>query len=415
MRFLTLLVISMALCQISTAKPTCTPSAVGQQSINSSGGPRSLRIVLYPFIPDFPSFKGTVKSQFEALHPDIQLEIIDLSDNYYGPFAAQYIGCADADVYELDSVFLYDFAVNKKIQELPQAAALPDDALLKNAVSGSMANGKRYGAPHWVCGNFLFFNSSDAKLRGVKQLTELVNAIGQTPAANQGLAVDLMGKSTLGEFYLNAAFDRYGDLEQARQHIAVYDPTIKDDLLAVSKICQVESCRKPDYHQTPFFAEEFAEKRARSLVGYSESLSGALAAAADPTKCPVADKCLKDNDFDVEEFPLDDKGTHAMSWVDSFVLDKKCKDQCAKDAVAFIQFMTQDDTYLVALLPKGGRPTYLLPAKASLYSNAELLRAAHLYPKLRKIIEQAAVPSALSLNEQLRNVGRQLDSDLPQQ
>ncbi len=354
MRFLTLLVISMALCQISTAKPTCAPSAVGQQSINSSGGPRPLRIVLYPLIPGFASFKGTVKSQFEAFHPDIQLEIIDLSDNYYGPFAAQYIGCADADVYELDSVFLYDFAVNKKIQELPPAAALPDDALLKNAVSGSMANGKRYGAPHWVCGNFLFFNSSDAKLRGVKQLTELVNAIGQTPAANQGLAVDLMGKSTLGEFYLNAAFDRYGDLEQARQHIAVYDPTIKDE-------------------------------------------------------------CLKDNDFDVEEFPLDDKGTHAMSWVDSFVLDKKCKDQCAKDAVAFIQFMTQDDIYLVALLPKGGRPTYLLPAKASLYSNAELLRAAHLYPKLRKIIEQAAVPSALSLNEQLRNVGRQLDSDLPQQ
>jgi hypothetical protein len=223
------------------------------------------------------------------------------------------------------------------------------------------------------------------------------------------------GKVHFGRFYLNAAFDRYGDLEQARQHIAVYDPTIKDDLLALSKICQVESCRKPDYHQTPFFAEEFAEKRARALVGYSESLSGALAAAADPTKCPVADKCLKDNDFDVEEFPLDDKGTHALSWVDSFVLDKKCKDQCAKDAVAFIQFMTQDDTYLVALLPKGGRPTYLLPAKASLYSNAELLRAAHLYPKLRKIIEQAAVPSALSLNEQLRNVGRQLDSDLPQQ
>jgi thiamine pyridinylase len=133
-----------------------------------------------------------VKSQFEASHPDIQLEIVDLSDNYYGPFAAQYIGCGDADVYELDSVFLYDFAVNKKIQELPPQASLPDNALLKNAVSGSMVNGKRYGSPHWVCGNFLFFNSSDAKLRGVKQLTELVNAIGQMPGPNQGLALNLI-------------------------------------------------------------------------------------------------------------------------------------------------------------------------------------------------------------------------------
>ncbi len=415
MRFLILVAISVALSQASVARPTCASTSTQPQSANASGSPRTLRVVLYPFIPGFASFKSTVKSQFEASHPDIQLEIVDLSDNYYGPFAAQYIGCADADVYELDSVFLYDFAVNKKIQELPPAVALPDDALLKNAVTGSMANGKRYGAPHWVCGNFLFFNSSDTKLRGVKQLNELVKAIGQTPGANQGIAMDLMGKSTLGEFYLNAAFDRYGDLELARQHIAIYDATIKDDLLAVSKMCQVESCRKPDYHQTPFFAQEFAEKRARALVGYSESLSGALAAAADLTQCPAADKCLQDTDFDVEEFPLDDKGTHAMSWVDSFALDKKCKDRCVKDAATFIQFMTQDDTYLLALLPKGGLPTYLLPAKSSLYSNAQLLNAAHLYPKLKQIIEQAAVPSALSLNEQLRNVGRQLDSDLPQQ
>jgi ABC-type glycerol-3-phosphate transport system substrate-binding protein len=113
--------------------------------------------------------------------------------------------------------------------------------------------------------------------------------------------------------------------------------------------------------------------------------------------------------------PLDDKGAHTMSWVDSFTLDKNCKDQCAKDAVAFIQFMNSDDVFLLALLPAGGPPAYLLPAKASLYSNPNLLAKAHLYPKLRAIIETAAVPSALSLNEELRNAGRRLDADLPQQ
>jgi len=371
--------------------------------------------VLYPFIPGFGTFKAEVKSRFEQAHPDIQLEIIDLTDNYYGPFAEKYIGCAKADVYELDSVFLYDFAVNKKIQELPPEAALPSDALLKNAVVGSIANGKRYGAPHWVCGNFLFFDSSDSKLRGVKTLKELTSVIGPKPAADHGLAVDLMGKSTLGEFYLNAAFDRYGDLEQARQHILLYDATLKDDLLGVSKLCEVESCRKSDYHLTPFFAEEFAEKHARALVGYSESLNGALVASADPAKCPAATACRTDANFEVEEVPLDDTGTHTMSWVDSFTLDKNCKDQCAKDAIAFIQFMNSDDVFLLALLPANGPPAYLLPAKASLYSNSSLLAKAHLYPQLKIIIETAAVPSALSLNEELRNAGRRLDADLPQQ
>jgi len=222
-----------------------------------------------------------------------------------------------------------------------------------------------------------------------------------------------MGKSTLGEFYLNAAFDRYGDLDQARQHIALYDPALKDDLVAVSKVCGVEGCRKSEHHGTPFFAEEFAQRRARALVGYSESLNGALLADADPSKCPTATSCRTDANFDVEELPLDDKGAHTMSWVDSFTVDVKCKDQCAKDAVAFIQFVTSDEMFLFALLPSSGVPAYLLPAKMSLYSNSALLAKAHLYPKLKTIIEDAAVPSALGLNEQLRNVGRQLDTDLP--
>ena len=413
MRFLTFLFLSIGLSHAAMAEPACMAPEQGLPTSQATD-PRTLRVVLYPFIPGFDAFKTQVKTRFEQAHPDIQLEIVDLTDNYYGPFADKYIGCAKADVYELDSVFLYDFAINKKIQELPPEAALPTDALLKNAVAGSMVNGKRYGAPHWVCGNFLFFDSSDTKLRGVKTLKELTATIGPNPSADHGLAVDLMGKSTLGEFYLNAAFDRYGDLQQARQHIILYDSALKDDLLSVSKICEVESCRKSDYHGTPVFAEEFAEKRARALVGYSESLNGALIADADTSKCPSATACRTDASFDVEELPLDDKGAHTMSWVDSFALDKNCKDQCAKDAVAFIQFMNADDVFLLALLPAGGPPAYLLPAKGSLYTNPNLLAKAHLYPKLKSIIETAAVPSSLSLNEELRNAGRQLDGDLPQ-
>ena len=413
MRVLSFVLLSIGLCQIAAAEPTCT-SAKRAQPVSEATGTRPLKVVLYPFIPGFGAFKAEVKSRFEQAHPDIQLEIIDLTDNYYGPFVKKYIGCAEADVYELDSVFLYDFAVNKKTQELPSEAALPADALLKNAVAGSMVNGKSYGAPHWVCGNFLFFDSSDTKLRGVKTLRQLLDVFGSKPS-DHGVAVDLMGKSTLGEFYLNAAYDRYGDLEQARKHIVLYDAAPKDDLVRVSRICVVEGCRKSDHHDTPFFAEEFAQRHARALVGYSESLNGALAAGADAAKCPPSSACRADSDFDVEELSLDDNGAHTMSWVDSFTLDKNCKDQCAKDAAAFIQFMNSDDIFLLALLPAGRPPAYLLPAKTSLYSNANLLAKAHLYPKLKAIIENAAVPSALGLNEELRNVGRRIDSDLPQQ
>jgi thiamine pyridinylase len=81
----------------------------------------------------------------------------------------------------------------------------PEGNLLKNAVIGSTVNGKRYGAPHWVCGNFLFFNSSDTQIRKTKKLADLVRIIGRTPPKNRGLAIDLMGKSTLGEVSMTLA------------------------------------------------------------------------------------------------------------------------------------------------------------------------------------------------------------------
>jgi thiamine pyridinylase len=377
-------------------------------------GARLLRVVLYPFLPNFGAYKNWIVTQFESKHPDIQLEIMDLSNNYYGSFTDDYVGCANADVYELDSVFLHDFALNSKIQPLPASATIPNDQFLKNAVTGVAVNGVRYGSPHWVCGNFLFFDSSDDALRGVDTLDKLKTIIGAHVASHRGLAVDLKGKSTLGEFYLNAAVDRYADWGNILPHIAVFDQTLESDLQALADMCE-NGCRDSKHHGTSFFAEQFDALRARALIGYSESLNGALKLASDPSKCSNADHCLRDSDIDVEELPLDPKGSKTMSWVDSFTVDSKCKDQCIADASAFIQFMNDDATYMSILLGSDGVPAYLLPAKKSLYSRSDLLAKAHLYPSLQKIIENSFVPSDLGLNEELRNTGRRIDRDLPKQ
>lgn len=395
-------------CHVLAAK-TAIPHVVEHAQTPT---PRTLRVVLYPAIPNFTAFKSWVTSEFEKRHPDVHVEVIDLTNNYYGSFVDDYIGCAQADVYELDSVFLQDFAVNGKIQALPDAAKLPDTSFLKNAATGVRVNGEQYGAPHWVCGNFFFFQASDTKLQHLVTLDKLEAAIPAHPGTGTGLAVDLKGKSTLGEFYLNAAVDRYPDWPIVKQHVAVFDPDVESDLAALRDRCEGASCRDSKKHGTSFFAEEFDAKKARALIGYSESLNGALMYAANNNNCPSAGACLQDADIDVEELPLDANGNHAMSWVDSFTLDSKCKDSCKADASAFIQFMTEDGTYMQALLDKNQIPAYLLPAKASLYTNSALLKQAHLYPKLKAIIENSVVPSDLGLNEELRNVGRVVDSKL---
>jgi thiamine pyridinylase len=415
--FLSLILLALGLgvaeiCWKTTARATpLTAHAAGSQGSPSSpvAASRKLRVVLYPYIPDFPAFRDAVKARFASEHPDVQLEVVDLTNNYYSPFSTDFIGSTKADVYEVDSVFLHDFVVNNKIQVLPAAAAEPEGELLKNAVLGATFDGKRYGAPHWVCGNFLFFKASDTAINRVKRLRDLERLIGRTHPSDRGLLVDLKGKSTLGEFYLNAAYDRYETASRVAAHVASYDLTLETDLKRIMLLCDSGLCRKDEYHDSPFYAQRFASGHSRAFIGYSERLSIVLEQSA---KCPQGDSCLSDRDIDVKELPLDDRGVHVMSWVDSFVVDRKCKDECLRDAADFIKFANSETLTLSELLPASGIPTYLLPARAGFYSNQALVDKAHLYPKLKTIIETAVVPSAPMLNEQVRNSGRVLDQRL---
>ncbi len=371
---------------------------------------RTLSVVLYPFIPAKADFFLQVKQDFEAKYPDIALNIIDLSDNYYSSTSDHYIGTTVADVYELDSVFLTDFVTTGRIQELPKDLQLPPSLYLDNAVRGAQIEGKWYGIPHWVCGDFLFFRKDDSALQSVKTLADLEKAIGTTHVPNQGLYIDLKGKSTLGELYLKAAFDRYGDWQNVYPHIQAFDSNLQADLTRTRALCDIGLCRQQSYHDaTGFYGHLFAKRRARALVGYSELLYDVLLESS--MSCSADEKCVTDADIDVAPLPLDDQGAKPMSWVDSLTINSKCDAQCRQDAAKFIAFYTSDEMYNKALMSTPAR--YLLPARADLYNNPALIQHAPLYQKLKPIIEKAAVPTAVGLNDKLREHGKTLDSKLP--
>jgi thiamine pyridinylase len=375
---------------------------------------RRLIVVLYPFIPEYQAVKDEVKKGFEASHLDVELEFIDLDQNYYAPGTQpqdEYIGATKANVYELDSVFLRDFVDQKKIQTWPNDVPLPAKELLKNAATGSEVNGIRYGVAHWVCGNFLFFNAQEPSFSKVRKLSDLENAIGSYHTIGQGLVADLKGKSTLGELYLETAFDHYGNWQAAKPHLQALDPILVADLERLVRLRDGGHCRSDQYyrHDPTIYARLFARRKARAFLGYSEDLHSVLAESA---KCDANSACLKDSQIDVVGFPSDDNGRHQISWVDSFVLDAGCRGKCAQDAAAFVEYMSLDSTYRTILLHTGAAPAYLLPAKEALYNDAEILRRAHLYPKLKDLIESAQAPSDIGLNDELRTRGAELDSQL---
>jgi thiamine pyridinylase len=385
----------------------------GTSTNPGSGGPRrKLRVVLYPIIPAFTDYMFQIKTGFEDSPDgrDIQIEFQDLTDGYYDPTQKNFIESAQADVYEIDSVFLSDFVSTGKIQQLPSQLVPNSGEFLANGQNAAQFQNKWYGVPHWVCGNLLFFKKGDSNLATVRTLSELQTAIGTTHQAGMGLFIDLKGKSTLGEFYLMSLFDRYQTFSQVQSHLTPYDSTIEDNLKRVGSLCDAGFCRNGNYHQAiGFYGSQFVRGRARAFVGYSESLYYMLWEAENA--CAVKEKCYTDADLSVAEVPLDDHGSKQMSWVDLLTIDKGCDGQCLSDATAFVSYVNSHVTQVRALT--GYPPRYLLPARSSVYSDPSMQKAAPLYQQIRPIIEKAETPTAPKLDQTLRTYGATLDQNLP--
>lgn len=260
--------------------------------------------------------------------------------------------------------------------------------------------------------NFIFYKKTDGAFAGVRRLSDLEKRLGgSNHPPGRGLVVDLKGKSTLGEFYLESAFDHYGNWQEAQDHLRSMDPILEHDIVRLIDLCDPGLCRNGDYHNDDpgIYARLFADRKARVLLGYSEGLHTAL---VESSQCEPNTDCLMDSDLEVIGFPSDDNGGHQMSWVDSYVLDRGCDQQRTADAAEFVKYVESDQVYKTILLHSGVAPAYLLPAKAGLYRDQEVIRLAHLYPRLKRLIEDAEVPSDVGLNGELKAQGAQLDREL---
>jgi len=376
-------------------------------------GRRPLRVVLYPFVPDKVGLFWQVEQSFERRHPEIDLQIVDLSDNYYDTDAPNAVTNTDADVVEVDSVFMQDLIDGRRIQPLPSGLRRSAGPMLRVAEDAVTSGSSWYGVPHWLCTNFLF-SWPPEPLNVAATLDDVVRAIGVRHAAGEGLLIDLKGRSTLGELYLDALLDKYKTLSAARPFVAVAtrDQQVVDDLKTVRQLCDSDLCRDGDYHdKVGFYARLFARGQGRALVGYSERLYY----VADEALTCRKGECLGLDHIAMVPLPLSSRGSQPFAWVDSFTVSSRCTKQCLRDAESFIQYVTSIDAVRAQLTPGWGEaPRYLMPALADLYTDAQLLKSAPLYPKLYPAVQHAIAVREAGLNTALREMGSHLDkNELP--
>lgn len=392
---------------------------------------RKLRVALYPYVPERAEMYWKVEQDFEDAFPEIDLRFIDLSSYYYSGQLEEALTKAAADVVEVDTVFLKDLVDRKLIEELPKALLSSTD-FVPVAAKAAELDGKVFGVPHWICGNFLFFRKDDPEASRFRKLTSLdglERVVARPLSQEQSVLSDLRGSSTLGEKYLDALLDTYKTPDEALKHLdpEALDRTAVEALNRLYSLSPGGLCDSDKHHEFgQFYARQFAERRCRAMIGYSERLHftvdhflngvredqpgvGKLEFQWNDTT--NAYDAVGADDIDAVPATLSDDGSTMLSWVDVLSIRAGVAEQVRKDAYEFIRFFTVPSRTTSFLIPEYGHaPRYLLPAHKAIYSDAKLLRAAPLYGRFHEIMQSGVAVTAPDLNGRLRKIGKKLEA-----
>jgi thiamine pyridinylase len=377
---------------------------------NQAVVPIKLRVALYPFTPDRLALFHKIESVFECENPGVNVVLIsteNAGDNYYSDDETKKQGFrfVDADVYEIDTILLSDFIALGKIAPVE----LPYNDFTREGIEAVTRDGKIFGVPRWLCGNFLFYHKSDMLIKNAQSWKELRDLLA---ARNQALLVDFKGKSTLGEWYLTALTSIVG-VDAAQKQIDEGAPLNSDAVSSLHDIlgaCPLGYCRSRKLHDNVgFYARAFVRGQAAAYIGYSESIHYGLRDATD--NCLPTSGCLAESDIAVRPLPPLDPAQlqPGIGWVDALAIDARLSRQMKDLALKFIARAVANDVYSSILKPEWPyNSRYLLPARPGVS-----IPNAPLYPWFFAAHQGRRTGTLPGLNGKLRALAKSVDCRLP--
>jgi len=373
--------------------------------------PVILRVALYPFVPDRVALFEKLESRFECDHPGVNVVLVsspNATDDYYADDKSAHKGFqyVSADVYEIDTILLAEFIALGKIAPI----SLPYDDFPPEAIKAVSRDGKVFGVPHWLCGNFLFYRAGDVEVANARSWGDLSRIL---TSRNQDLLVDFKGRSTLGEWYFTVLSAIVG-LDTAQQQIVDDSPVNMDAVGYLQNIleeCPEGYCRSDALHNnTGFYARAFIHGKAAVYAGYSETISYGLREGFD--NCLATSNCLSEKQIAVRSLPLfspaENKGS-GVGWVDALALDAKLSDVKKNLALEFVKLATSETAYQSMLQPEWPyKSRYLLPARQSIR-----IKDAPLYAQFLPAQSGRGTGTLLHLNAKLREIAGKVTCALP--
>lgn len=371
--------------------------------------PATLSVALYPFVPDGEGLFQELETAFEDSYPGVNLELVDtirdpisgepapLSESYY----TGGLLLAEADVYEIDTVLLKDMVDAQRLTPFDSVT----DRFIEGALAAGTVDGSIWAIPHWLCGNFLYYEVDDHEIRDAATWDSLLQVLRDDSSS---LLVDL-STPTLDEWYITAlAVAGAGRPEILRDlEAGPLDSEAVALLTELLNSCPEGSCRsEADHARVGYYARQFARRQARAYVGYSEMTHFALSEIIDT--CEPGDSCLRPESIAVRALPPTVETANAVGWVDGLAIAAGLPDERQQMARDFIAFATSWDGYRIVLSSaSSGTARYLLPATQ--LSGDQLASLAPLYPAFFDAYQNRLFLSGDGIDDELQAKARLLD------
>lgn len=367
------------------------------QGIPANAQKRELKAYLFPYLPNQDVFYQDLEQAFEAKYPSIDLKIVlDRDDYYYG-------GLTDsiADVYEIDCIFLDEMVAKGRIDPFPDPNYLATlDTLNYDGVHS--VGGTFYAVPHWICSYFMIYHKDDAALRNAAYLKDIEQALGTDKEA---LLMDLSSALGVGQAYIDGLRDDCA----SKADIAAALSKEELDSTGIRNMKRLWAMIKKDKEGMALDGVKcFLNGETRACVSYAETMNEIL------QKVDSFPYFKKEN-LMIRDWPLSDKGSRPLGWVDALAVRKGLDRTKTDDAMKLIDFLLSDEGYHLALIPRTRKdaPRYLLPPYRKYYHDSEILQEAPLYRVLYPLVENFG-PLKLPqvTNDEIQKIGTKVKAAL---
>ncbi len=317
--------------------------------------PRTLRVSLYPIVPDMERYKKAVTMNWEAKHPDIKLELVDwycydedLPD--------------DLDVFVFDGIYLTEYLEKGYLLPIPEEAIQDIEDFIPFTTDGLRKDGNFCAVPQLICTSLLYTRKGDTELAGVSDTVMLYEKLGdrknqsEVPDENEGLLIDMSGGTSKVIMYLDAQID-YSDTYTEYEDLPVKETFSEEALDLLRLLVKMGGAAQVKYKSESDELYErarwFAEGKGRAYIGYSET----MAMMGDGV-----------NEIDFRLFSYSDRGGVPLFSVDLAGVNAKISDDKKELAYELVDMITSEEAMAKVVMPEGiGTPQYLLPARIHIY------------------------------------------------